>query len=56
MPDGTDWIMLPVTEGHCRYESLKRGDLLLTDVLRMNNAVAVRRENERRIAERARRA
>lgn len=41
--------MRPVLEGLCRYESLKDGSLDLGDVARMNEALDVRGENERRI-------
>lgn len=48
MPDGEDWIMRPVIEGMCKYESLKDGTLDLMDVIRMNTALDVRIENESR--------
>ena len=45
-----DWLMAPVLEGMCSYESLKNGALNLEDVARMNDALDVKYENERRIA------
>jgi hypothetical protein len=49
MGSGEDWLMRPVLEGMCRYESLKDGSLELLDIARMNDAIDVRNENERRI-------
>jgi hypothetical protein len=40
--------MRPVLEGLCKYESLTDGTLDLADVARMNDALDVRSENERR--------
>lgn len=48
MPDETDWLMRPVMEGMCRYESLEDGTLDLEAVARMNDALDVRAENQRR--------
>lgn len=48
MGDGEDWLMRPVIEGLCRYESLKDCTLDLEDIARMNDALDVRRENENR--------
>ena len=44
-----DWLMRPVLEGLCRYESLTDGTLDLFDIARMNDALDVRSENERRL-------
>lgn len=52
MPDGEDWLMRPVIEGMCKYESLKDGTLSLGDIARMNDALDVKYENEARINER----
>ncbi len=41
--------MRPVLEGCCRYESLLDGTLSLADVAALNDALAVRAENERRL-------
>lgn len=41
--------MAPVIEGLCSYESLKNGAINLEDVARMNDALDVKAENERRI-------
>jgi hypothetical protein len=49
MGEGDDWLMRPVLEGMCRYESLKDGTLDLGDIARMNDALDCRYENERRI-------
>lgn len=51
MTDDEDWVMRPAIEGVCLYESLKDGTLDLEDVARMNEALDVRCENERRFKE-----
>jgi hypothetical protein len=51
MGEGDDWLMRPVLAGMCRYESLKNGTLDLRDIARMNDALDVQSENERRIHE-----
>lgn len=51
METGEDWLMRPVLEGMCRYESLLDGRLKLVDVARMNDALDVKYENERRLNE-----
>lgn len=48
MASGEDWIMRPVLEGLCRYESLIDCSIGLEDVARMNDALDVRAENESR--------
>jgi hypothetical protein len=48
MEGGEDWIMRPAIEGVCSYESLRNGTLDLEDVARMNAALDVKAENERR--------
>ncbi len=48
MPESEDWVMRPAVRGLCRYESLKDGSLNLEDVARMNDALDVVDENERR--------
>lgn len=50
MIDGEDWLMRPVLEGCCHYESLINGALDLEDIDRMNEALDVREENRRRVA------
>lgn len=45
--------MRPVVEGLCKYESLKDGSLDLEDLMRMNDALNVRDENNRRLQEAA---
>jgi hypothetical protein len=51
MNEEEDWIMRPVLEGLCKYESLVDGTLDMFDVARMNEALDVRGENEARINE-----
>jgi hypothetical protein len=51
MASGEDWIMRPVIEGLCSYESLINGTLDLFDIARLNEAIDVRLENERRMHE-----
>ncbi len=48
MGSGEDWLLRPVNEGMCLYESLKNGTLDLEDVARMNESIDVRNENENR--------
>ena len=38
--------MYPVLSGLCRYESLKDGTLDLADIALMNDALAVKSDNE----------
>jgi hypothetical protein len=52
LADGEDWIMRPVVEGCCSYESLINGTLDLEGVARMNAALEVKHENQRRRQER----
>lgn len=40
--------MRPVVDGACKYESLKDGTLDLEDVARINAALDVKAENEKR--------
>jgi hypothetical protein len=51
MPNDEDWLMRPVREGMCQYESLKNGALNLEDFARMNLALDVKLENEERYRE-----
>lgn len=51
MPDGEDWLMRPVLRGLCKYESLMEGSVGLADIARMNAALDVESENERRMRE-----
>lgn len=48
MGDGEDWLLRPVLEGMCKYESLKDGTLDLEDIAKMNDALDVKIENENR--------
>ncbi|WP_443111515.1 DUF6889 family protein [Burkholderia sp. FERM BP-3421] len=45
LPGGEDWILAPVLEGLCTFESLKDGTLDLADVALLNDALAVRADN-----------
>lgn len=45
---GEDYVMRPVVEGMCKYESLIDCTLDLSDIARMNDYLDVREENERR--------
>jgi hypothetical protein len=51
MNDGEDWLMRPVLEGLCKYESLIDGTLSLDDLQMMHDALDVKYENERRYME-----
>jgi hypothetical protein len=48
LPDGEDWLLRPVLAKMCLYESLKDGTLDLEDIAKMNDALDVQAENERR--------
>ena len=48
MADGEDWVMRPVAEKMCLYESLLDGTLGLVDIARMNDCIDVMEENKRR--------
>lgn len=48
MAEGEQWLMRPIMEGMCRYESLIDCTLDLEDFARMNDAIDVKEENERR--------
>jgi hypothetical protein len=48
MADGEDWLLRPVLAGLCKYESLKDGTLDLEDLAKLNDALDVKEENERR--------
>jgi hypothetical protein len=51
--DGEEWVLHPVAEGMCRYESLLDGTLKLVDIARMNEYLAVRAENRARLEDAA---
>lgn len=51
MPEGDDWVMRPVVEGMCQYESLIEGKIDLLDIARMNDILDVKAENEARYQE-----
>jgi len=51
MNDEEYWVMRPVLEGMCQYESLVNGSLDLADLARMNEALDVRNENRARADE-----
>jgi hypothetical protein len=48
MAEEDDWLLRPVLDGLCRYESLKDGTLDLADIVKMNEALDVRAENEKK--------
>lgn len=48
MADGELFLLRPVMEKMCLYESLKDGTLDLADIAKMNEALDVKAENERR--------
>jgi hypothetical protein len=48
MAEEDDWLLRPVLEGLCKYESLIDGTLDLADIVKMNEALDVRAENEKR--------
>lgn len=47
-PDGEAYVMRPVLEGLCSYESLLDGSLDLADIAKMNEHLDIRTENEKR--------
>jgi hypothetical protein len=49
LPDGEDWLLIPVHEGMCRYESLLNGTLDLSDIAKMNDSLLIRAENKERV-------
>lgn len=51
MDEELDWVMRPVLEKLCKYESLLDGSLTLADISRMNDALDVRDENAARLEE-----
>jgi len=51
MTDEQDWLLRPVVERMCQYESLLNGTLDLCDIALLNEALDVRAENEARIQE-----
>jgi hypothetical protein len=44
-----EYVLRPVLEGMCKYESLKDGTLDLLDIALMNDALDVRYENQSRM-------
>lgn len=48
MNSDEDWLMRPVIEGLCKYESLLDCTIGIEDISRMNDALDVKAENERR--------
>jgi len=49
MASGEDFLMRPVLRGLCKYESLLDGTLGLVDIAKMNEALDVESENQRRL-------
>lgn len=50
MKSEEDFVLRPAIEGVCLYESLVDGKLDLCDVARMNDALDIRMENQKRLA------
>lgn len=48
MTENEDWLLRPVLEGLCQYESLKNCTLDLEDLAKLNDALDVKYENENR--------
>jgi hypothetical protein len=48
MGEEEDWVMRPVLRGMCSYESLIQCKVSLEDIARMNAAIDVENENDRR--------
>lgn len=46
LPDGEEWLLRPVLEGLCRYESLKDGTIDLADLALLNDVLNARADNE----------
>lgn len=46
LPDGEEWMLRPVLEGLCRYESLKDGTLDLADLALLNDVLNAKSDNE----------
>ncbi len=49
MHEGEEWLIRPVLEGMCKYESLLDGTLDLEDIVIMNEALDIRSENHYRM-------
>lgn len=49
MDDKEDWLLRPVIQKLCKYESLKDGSLSLVDIALMNEALDVDAENQQRL-------
>jgi hypothetical protein len=54
MSTGLDWVLRPVAERMCLYESLKDGTLDLNDIADMNEKISVDNENRSRLMEASR--
>lgn len=51
MTSGEDWLLRPVIEQLCKFESLIDGTLDLADIATLNEALSVRDENTARARE-----
>jgi hypothetical protein len=51
---GMDWLLRPVDAGYILYTSLLNGEVNLSDVARMNDAITVKMENQARAEKSAR--
>ncbi|MDU1195629.1 MAG: NTP pyrophosphohydrolase [Kluyvera ascorbata] len=49
MPDGLSYLLDPVDAGYIPYSALKDGSVDLCDIALMNDLLAVKADNQRRI-------
>lgn len=49
MASGEDWLLRPVLRGMCKMESLLDGKIRLIHIAKMNEALDVEAENQRRL-------
>lgn len=52
MTSGEDWLFRPVLKGIVRLESLQDGSISLLMIAKINEAIDVEIENQRRVSER----
>ncbi|PAV10826.1 NTP pyrophosphohydrolase [Arsenophonus sp. ENCA] len=50
MPDGKDFLRLPVKFGYIKFTELKDGSIDLADLAEMNEWIDIEQDNEARIA------
>ena len=51
MEGNEDWVLRPVLQGFCKYESLIDGTLTLADISLLNEAFDVQLENQYRLSQ-----